>query len=135
MWGLSHGTCEPWKTHQISACALLFNISLKSMTVESWVMMKRCLFWTNEAFSCSAISKIHCENVTQFICTIYANAHPDSCVKCERKVKPNIKMLQKSHLLAWILHTDHMQMFRSTLYIRAGVIWQKGLHYIHEHAR
>lgn len=27
----------------------------------SWVMMKRCLFWTNEAFWCSAISKIYCD--------------------------------------------------------------------------
>lgn len=42
------------------------------MTAESWVGMKRRLFWTNEAFSCSAISKIHCENVTiylHYLCT------------------------------------------------------------------
>lgn len=78
---------------------------------------------TNGSFSCNAISEIHCENVTQFICSIYANAHPDSCKErsawsMSEKVKLNLKM-QISHLLSWTLglrvaSSDHMQTFRTT---------------------
>lgn len=80
---------------------------MKSTTVEA-VIMKHCLLWTLMDLShAMPSSEIHCENVTQFICSIYANAHPDSCKErsawsMSEKVKLNLKM-QISHLLSWIL--------------------------------
>jgi len=85
---------------------------------------------------CHQWNSFHWENVTQFICSIYANAHPDSCVKYERKGQAKPQNAADISFVSMNIKSQTTRTHWEPCHTPgAGLKWPKGLHHIHEHAR